>query len=77
MTVVLYTKEADPYSVRAKSMLRMKGVAFTEKHVSPEELQKLFGTTITPQIVINGKHIGSFDQLGSLELQGKLDELLE
>jgi glutaredoxin 3 len=77
-TVTIYTKQADPYSVRAMTLLRMKGVSFTEKQL-PEheaEMKAKTGTTTVPQILIGDEHIGSFDALGSLELQGKLDELL-
>lgn len=77
--VIIYTKDADPYSVRAKALLAMKGVPFTERKLpgAADEMQRATGTTVTPQIVIGGEHIGSFEQLGSLELQGKLDTLLQ
>lgn len=79
MTVIIYTKDLDPYSHRAKALLTMKRVAFIEKKI-PEhqiEMERVTGSSETPQIVINGRAIGSFDALGSLELQGKLDELLK
>ena len=78
MVVVIYTKAADPYSIRAKALLRAKHVVFEEREL-PEhekELRSLCKTTVTPQILIHGVHIGSFAELGSLELSGKLDHML-
>lgn len=77
-SVIIFTKKADPYSVRAKAFLDAKRVNYIEK-VLPEfasELRSLCGTEQTPQIFINDVHIGSFDALGSLELRGELDRLL-
>ena len=79
MAVVVYTKVADPYSVRACTLLRMKNVDFIEKQL-PEHADEMFritGSGVAPQIVIHGRCIGSFDVLGSLELRGELDRLLE
>ena len=76
--VILYTKEGDPYSVRAKELLTKKHVAFEERHL-PHYEKELFlkaKTTQTPQIFIDGVHIGSFAELGSLDLKGKLDQML-
>jgi glutaredoxin 3 len=76
--VVIFTKHLDPYSIRAKKLLEMKGVGYTEKQL-PEhaaEMERLTASKSTPQIIINGSHIGSYEQLSSLELQGKLDALL-
>lgn len=80
MVVVVYTKPADPYSVRACTLLRMKDVAFVEKSVAQpsvaEEMQRVTGSSVPPQIVVHGRVIGGFDALGSLELRGELDRLL-
>jgi glutaredoxin 3 len=77
-TVVVYCKEADPYSARAKNLLQRKGVEYIEKRV-PEhsaEMLRITSSTETPQIVVNGKPIGGFEELGRLELLGELDALL-
>jgi glutaredoxin 3 len=76
--VTLYTKPLDPYSVRAKQFLQRKGVAFVEKPLPTHaaEMKQVTGSDRPPQVVINGKPIGSFDALTSLELQGKLDDML-
>jgi len=80
MVVVVYTKQADPYSVRACTLLRMKAVSFVEKDAAlPEvaaEMLAVTGSSVAPQILIHGRCIGGFDALGSLELRGELDRLL-
>jgi glutaredoxin len=80
MSVVVYTKVADPYSVRACTLLRMKGVTFVEKEVAApgvvDEMLRVTGSSSTPQIVIHGTVVGGFEELGSLELKGELDRLL-
>ena len=78
MVVIVYTKIADPYSIRACSLLRMKEVQYVEKRVPEyrEEMERRTGSTRVPQVIIHGKAIGGFDQLGSLELKGELDALL-
>jgi glutaredoxin len=74
----VYTKAADPYSVRACTLLRMKQIDFVEKQLPEyaEEMFRVTGSGVAPQIVINGRCIGGFDVLGSLELRGELDRLL-
>ena len=77
--VVIYTKVADPYSVRACTLLRMKEIPFTEKRLPKyaEEMRRVTGSDKAPQVVIAGKVIGGFDTLGSLDLKGELDKLLK
>lgn len=76
--VIIYTKKADPYSVRAMAILKAKQVPYDERPLPQheQELIKRLGTSEVPQIIINGRHIGGFEQLGSLDLKGELDKLL-
>ena len=80
--VVIYTKSYCPYSKECKEFLSSKGVAFDEKvtdqdpSLSTEMLSKSGGRTDTPQVFINGHHIGSGDDMKALESTGKLDEML-
>lgn len=78
MVVIVYTKQADPYSARACTLLRMKGVAFVERKLPEhaDEMLKATGSRAAPQIIVHGRPIGGFDQLGSLDLKGELDRLL-
>ncbi len=79
--VIVYTKKPCPYCENAKTLLKNKGVAFEEKLMrTPEEmidLKKKTGWMTFPQIFINGKMIGGFDDLSSLEESGELDKLLD
>ncbi len=79
--VIVYTTEYCPYCVRAKNLLRHKGVAFEEIDVSDddalrEQVVTESGRRTVPQIFIDGKPIGGFDELNALEQDGELDRIL-
>jgi len=79
--VVMYTTQSCPYCVRAKALLRHKGVAFDEIDVSTddvlrEKMVEASGRRTVPQIFINDAPIGGFDELRALDEQGDLDRLL-
>ena len=81
--VKIYTTPSCPYCIRAKMLLNNKGVSFEEVSmydVSSEERQQLAQKTnnyrTVPQIFINDRFIGGYDQLASLERQGELDAML-
>ncbi|MBD3360605.1 glutaredoxin 3 [Candidatus Peregrinibacteria bacterium] len=81
--VVIYTKTYCPYSKECKEFLESKNVEYHEKIIdeSPalekEMEEKSLRRTDTPQIFINGHHIGSFDDLKALEKSDKLKEMLD
>ena len=81
--VEVYTTSYCPYCTRAKSLLKSKGVAFEEIDVSSdsalrEKMIELSGGRRTvPEIFINGKIIGGYDELRALEDGGGLDPLLK
>ncbi|KKJ75247.1 glutaredoxin [Kiloniella litopenaei] len=81
--VVVYSSMLCPYCIRAKKLLKSKGVAFNEIDVmmeprrKPEMVEKAGGRTSVPQIFIDGEHIGGCDELMALESAGKLDSKLE
>lgn len=79
--VVIYTTPLCPYCVAAKSLLREKGAGFREIDVSRdsasrEEMTRLSGRRTVPQVFIDSRHIGGFDDLAALDRQGGLDPLL-
>ncbi len=80
--VEIYTTQICPYCVRAKSLLKKKGVAFEEIDVSgdPELRQAMVeragGRRTVPEIFINGRIIGGYDELKALDDAGQLDSLL-
>ena len=80
--VVLYTKPGCPYCFAAMSLLKKKGVDYTEIVASndPEKkaemVEKSGGAATFPQIFIDGKHVGGSDDLHALDRKGELDPLL-
>jgi glutaredoxin 3 len=81
--IIMYTTPVCPYCVRAKALLKRKGMeSITEIDVSgsPEVreamIQKAGGKRTVPQIFIGGLHVGGCDDLYALDSQGKLDALL-
>ena len=80
-SVTIYSTGSCPFCVRAKMLLDNKGVEYNEIDVSaPEERMKMVekanGLRTVPQIFINEQHIGGFDDLHKLDVDGKLDEML-
>jgi glutaredoxin 3 len=77
--VELYTTAWCPYCSRARSLLRMKGVAFVDIDIEkeserrPEMIRRAGGRTSVPQIFINGEHIGGSDELAAIDRRGELD----
>jgi len=80
--VRIYTTPICPYCVRAKSLLKKKGVEVEEVDVlmdmqAREEMESLSGgARSVPQIFIGDTHVGGCDELYALERDGKLDPLL-
>jgi glutaredoxin 3 len=80
--VEVYTTQFCPYCVRAKSLLKQKGVAFEEIDVGddPELREKMIdragGRRTVPEIFINGRIIGGYDELKALDDDDELDPLL-
>ena len=80
--VVLYTGPACPYCERAKMLLERKRVSYQEIRVDrdPGEfstmLERSGGRRSVPQIFIGDYHVGGFDDMSALNLEGKLDPLL-
>lgn len=79
--VVMYTTAICPYCVRAKVLLQRKGVDYEERRIEGsrelmrEMLERSQRRTV-PQIFIDDFHVGGFDDLADLDMEGKLDELL-
>lgn len=80
--VVLYTKPGCPYCFAAMSLLKKKGVDYTEIVASndpakkAEMVEKSGGAATFPQIFIDGKHVGGSDDIHALDRKGELDPLL-
>lgn len=81
--VEIYTTQVCPYCVKAKELLKRKGVEPVEIRVDTDDerrdemLQRAQGRRSVPQIFINDMHVGGCDDLYALESAGKLDEMLK
>jgi glutaredoxin 3 len=80
--VEVYTTPYCPFCVRATALLNSKKVAFEEIDVSDDpELREAMvkragGRRTVPEIFVNGRIIGGYDELRALELEGELDAIL-
>jgi glutaredoxin 3 len=81
-TVKMYTTAVCPYCVRAKQILKAKGVLQIEEiRIDTDTSQRLKMMEITgrrtvPQIFIGQTHVGGCDDLVALDAQGGLLPLL-
>jgi glutaredoxin 3 len=80
--VEIYTWQTCPYCIRAKILLKWKGVRFTEYKIDGDGAarvkmaERANGRRTVPQIFINNQHVGGCDDLYALDRQGQLDPLL-
>jgi glutaredoxin 3 len=80
--VTIYTTPICGYCRAAKHLLGSKGVSYTEIDVMAdpsrraEMTQRAHGRRTVPQIFVGETHLGGFDDIASLDRQGKLDPLL-
>jgi glutaredoxin 3 len=78
----MYSTQLCPYCLRAERLLNQKGAAVDKILVdsNPEELTKMIqltGRRTVPQIFIGEHHVGGFDDLVELDIEGELDPLLQ
>jgi glutaredoxin 3 len=80
--VIVYSTRICPFCVMAKRLLRAKGVDYEEVLVDTDdarrtEMMQRSGRRTVPQIFIDDRHVGGFDDLAALEHRGQLDPLLK
>jgi len=80
--ILMYTSAVCPYCMNAERLLASKGVKEINKvrvDLQPEKRNEMIektGRRTVPQIFIDDRHIGGFDDLRALDLAGGLDPLL-
>jgi glutaredoxin 3 len=79
--VTVYTTDFCSYCAAAKKILARRNVAYEEINLARDpdgraKLAELTGMITFPQILIDGKPIGGFDQLLAADRAGELEELL-
>lgn len=81
-TVRMYTTAVCPYCIRAKQLLKNRGVEQIEElridrdAQARTEMMEQTGRRTVPQIYIGDTHVGGFDDLVALDKKGELDALL-
>lgn len=82
LPVLMYTTAVCPYCIRAKQLLKARGVEDIEEiriDLDPErgaEMMQRTGRRTVPQIYIGETHVGGCDDLHALDKEGKLAPLL-
>jgi glutaredoxin 3 len=79
--VKIYTRQWCGYCAAAERLLRGKGVEFenidcTGDRAKRAWLAEVTGRTTVPQVFIDGRPVGGYDDLKTLERSGELDKLL-
>jgi len=80
--VTMYTTQVCPYCVRAKQLLKQRGVEAIEEiriDLDADQLQQMMARTgrrTVPQIYIGDTHVGGCDDLMALDQRGALLPLL-
>ena len=80
--VEIYTSSYCPFCFRAKNLLKSKGIAINEIDVTDDDAmrEKMIelsgGRRTVPEIFINGKIVGGYDELSALDARGDLDAML-
>ena len=75
--VEVYTTPSCPFCVRAKRLLEARGIAFVEIDVATDderraEIIQRTGRRTVPQIFIDERSIGGFEELAALDMAGGL-----
>ena len=79
--IEMYSSAWCPYCMAAQRLLKSKGVEFTTYSVDGQpavraEMTERTGRTSVPQIFVEGRSIGGFDDIAALDADGGLDRLL-
>jgi len=80
--ILMYTSASCPFCMNAERLLLNRGVKQIDKirvDLEPElrlEMMEKTGRRTVPQIYIDERHIGGFEELRALDLAGNLEPLL-
>jgi len=81
--VKMYTTAVCPYCIRAKQLLKAKGVEAIEEirvdmdPAARQQMMDITGRRTVPQIFIGDTHVGGHDDLVALDGRGGLMPLLQ
>ncbi len=79
--ITMYCTASCPFCTRAEKLLTKKGMKIKKIRVDGDktmlkEMIKRTGQNTVPQIYIDNKHVGGFDDLSELDIMDELDPLL-
>jgi glutaredoxin 3 len=79
--ITVYTTEPCPYCARVKGLLRSRGLEFTEINLQKDpqgraELARKTGMMTFPQVLVEDRLIGGFNETHAAAQDGSLDRLL-
>ena len=80
--VKMYSTGTCPYCIRAKQILKAKGVSQIDEirvdlePAARQTMMQITGRRTVPQIFIGDTHVGGHDDLVALDQRGELDPLL-
>lgn len=83
--IEVYTSQNCPYCIKAKKLLQMLKLEYTEHNVDNsfdemcKDVGERFGRPVStvPQIIINGNYIGGYTDLEALYKSGGLGQYLK
>ena len=75
--VRVYSTLICPYCIRAKALLKSRGIAYEEIDVTGDGAARAWlvqatGRRTVPQILIDDQPIGGFDELRAMDVSGEL-----
>ena len=80
--IVMYTRKWCGYCTAAERLLDAKGVEYENIDVTGNHEKRKWlvevtgGRTTVPQIFIDGKSIGGYDDMAALDRRGELDRMI-
>jgi glutaredoxin 3 len=79
--VEIYSTGSCGYCARTRRLLERKGVAFEEIRIDRErgrraEMHERCGRDSVPQVFVDGRHLGGYEDLVDLDMDAALDPLL-
>ncbi len=80
--VEFYSADWCPFCLRAKALLKSRGIEFEEINVDRvpgfrEQLVEMTGRMTIPQIIIDGTPVGGYDDIAALDRAGELLPLVQ
>lgn len=80
--IIMYSSASCGYCVAAKNFLKARGLDYREIRIDLDtaarlEMREKTQRTSVPQIMVNGTHVGGYDDMVALDRAGQFQPLLE